>query len=157
MSFLILANNSCPQMQACQSSQTYTLDFHVKWKGWIIISLYTWHCCYHLPARLSEVRGISHGSFFNVLCKSCGEITKARSPPFVTDGKPFQRDYDALDLLSFSFLLKPRYQLSVSRALDCLDRGAHVSARPSPDSGWNSLLWPLCLCHSQLSRNTMTG
>lgn len=95
--------------------------------------------------------------FFYVLCKSWGEITQAQSPPFVTDGKPFQRDYDALDLLSFSFLLKPRYQLSVSRALDCLDRGAHVSPRPSPETGWNSPLWPLCLCHSQLSGNTMTG
>lgn len=63
---------------------------------------------------------------FNVLCKSCGEITQARSPLFVTDGKPFQRDYDALDLLSSSFLLKPRYQLSVSWALDCLDRGARL-------------------------------
>lgn len=72
--------------------------------------------------------------FFNVLCKSCGEITQDRSPPFVTDGKPFQRDYDALDSLSFSFLLKPRYQLSVMRAPDCLDRGAHVLARPSPQS-----------------------
>lgn len=30
--------------------------------------------------------------FFNVLCKSCGEITEAWSPPFITDGKPFQRD-----------------------------------------------------------------
>lgn len=78
--------------------------------------------------------------FFNVLCKSWGEITQARSPPFVTDGKPFQRDYDALDLLSFSFLLKPRYQVSVRRAWDCLDRGSHVSAHPSSESRWNSPL-----------------
>lgn len=156
MSFLILANNSYPQIKAYHAIQTYTLAFHVKWKGWILISLHSWHCCCCLPACLSEAGGILHGSFFNVLCKSCGEITQARSPPFVTDGKPFQRDYDALDLLSFSFLLKPRYQLSVSRALDCLDRGAHVSAHPSPESGWNSPLWPLCLCHSQLSGNTMT-
>lgn len=128
-----------------QAIQTYILAFHVKWEGWLLISLHTWHHCYYLPASLSEVAGILHGSFFNVLCKSCGEITQARSPPFETDGKPFQRDYDALDLLSFSFLLKPRYQLSVSRALDCLDRGAHVLAHPSPESGWNSPLWPLCV------------
>lgn len=101
--------------------------------------------------------GIAWLFFFNVLCKSCGEITQDRSPPFVTDGKPFQRDYDALDSLSFSFLLKPRYQLSVMRAPDCLDRSAHVLARPSPQSRWNSPLWPLCLCHSQLSGNTMAG
>lgn len=84
-----------------------------------------------LPASLSEVEGILHSSFFNVLRKSCGEITQARSPPFVTDGKPFQRDYNPLDLLSFPFLLKPRYQWSVSCALDRLDSGAHVLARPS--------------------------
>lgn len=30
--------------------------------------------------------------FVNVLRKSYGEITQARSPPFTTDGKPFQRD-----------------------------------------------------------------
>ena len=68
--------------------------------------------------------------FFYVFCKSCGEITQAQSPPFVTDGKPFQRDYHVLDLLWFPFLLKPRYQWSVSCAGDRLDRGARVSARP---------------------------
>lgn len=149
-------------MQACNAIQTHTLAFHVKWKRWLLITLHTWHCCCCLPASLSEVRGILHSSlffffsFFNVLRKSCGEITQARSPPSVTDGKPFRRDYDALDLLSFPFLLKPRYQWSVSRAPVRLDGGAHVSARPSPESGWNSQLWPLSLCHSQLSGNTMT-
>lgn len=59
---------------------------------------------------LSLRRGNIASLFFYVLRKSCGEITRARSPPFVTDGKPFRRDYDAPDLLSFPFLLKPRYQ-----------------------------------------------
>lgn len=114
-------------------------------------------CCLPLWGRgMGGGEGYCMALFFNVLCKSCGEITQDRSPPFVTDGKPFQRDYDALDSLSFSFLLKPRYQLSVMRAPDCLDRGAHVLACPSPQSRWNSLLRPLCLCHSQLSANTMT-
>lgn len=99
--------------------------------------------------------------FFNVLCKSCGEITQAQSPAFVRDGKPFQRDYDALDLLSFSFLLKPRYQLSVRQAQVWLDSLPYPQPPPTPpippsENGWNSLLWPLCLCYSQLEGNRMT-
>lgn len=98
--------------------------------------LCTWQCMLlSIPAAPSGVWGILHGSLFNVLCKSCGEITQARSLPFATDGMPLQRDYDALDLLSFSFLLKPSYQLSVSPALWCLDGDARISAVPSPGSG----------------------
>lgn len=73
-------------------------------------------CAVCLPVCLSASQRevILHCSLFfflfNVLCKSCGEITGARSPPFVTDRTPFQRDYDAVALLSFSFLLKPGYQ-----------------------------------------------
>lgn len=106
--------------------QTYTPAFHVKWKGCISISLHTWHRCYCLPTRLFEVGGILHGSFFYVLCKSCGEITQARSPPFVTDGKPFQRDYNVLDLLSFLISFK-----------------AQVSVICQPSSG---LPWQRCTC-----------
>lgn len=143
-------------MWVYQVIQTSTLALNVKWKGLISI---------HFPLYLAELllsRRPLWGTsqyytalfFFNVLSKSCGEITRARSPPFVTDGKPFQRDYDALDLLSFSFLLKPRYQLSVSRALDPLRWGAHVSVGSAPSP--LAPLWPLCLCRLQLSGNTMT-
>lgn len=54
------------------------------------------------------------------------------------------------DLLSFPFLLEPRYQWSVS------DGGALVPRRASLRGGWNSLWWPLRLCQSQLSGDTMT-
>lgn len=138
-------------MQDCNSFHTYAVSFVVKWKRCLLISLHTSHCCCCLPASLRGEYYIAL-FFFYVFCKSCGEIIQAQSPPFVTDGKPFQRDYHVLDLLWFPFLLKPRYQWSVSCAGDPLD----VSAHPSPQSQWNSQLWPFCLCHSQLSGNTRT-
>lgn len=127
ISFLILVKRKQPNMNLSTHSNTQPgspcemkrVDPHIPLHGALLL--------------LSTCQPLGGGGnitwlLFNVLCKSCGEITQARSPLFVTDGKPFQRDYDALDLLSFSFLLKPRYQLSVSWALDCLDRGARLDS-----------------------------
>lgn len=55
------------------------------------------------------------------------------------------------DLLSFPFLLEPRYHWSVSDDVVGSDGGAPVPRRASLRGGWNSPWWPLHLCHSQLS------
>lgn len=103
----------------------------------MLIPFQNWQSCISQPATFTEVGRVLQSSFFNALCKSCGEITQAQSPAFVRDGKPFQRDYDALDLLSFSFLLKPRYQLSVRQAQVWLDSLPHPQPpAPSPSRVW---------------------